>query len=419
MKTLLAQYEVLIPPKLLESMNTWVVFPQKHIMTAAVSSSRRKHKWKNAISVRRKCSERIIDEILNETKHFLEPLLVPINHLKILVFYTLHSSFLFNKHLDIQLYQVCNPHAASKEASAVHENLEFVIIEPISILTLKEALQRTERLLWEVIQGRATYGEVTAEEEIHLDDLDIEREFEVLKKSKSILCHLDETESQGLNKGSDTKLPEGLNGLKSMLELIKYACHIRVLKNILELFQLEQCIKDTSFMQIDEIAAQLEDVRCKKALTPLTANEQLGIIKGALCVKPEMSSDNFSFLGTILDSHDFFQFIFRKHFFGEKGQLAFRQLYELITQQLQHMDYEEYVLNHLLGAFKFISPFVTLKAQEKQNGTISMFKSLMEQVMELDRRSGPKQLETVNRNMHLIQLWFSQAEVKLLVTLSK
>ena len=87
---------------------------------------------------------------------------------------------------------------------------------------------------------------------------------------------------------------------------------------------------------------------------------------------------------------------------GEKGQAMFQQQYQLITAQLQHEEYNETVLNHLYAAFKFISPFMD---------THQNFQQLMSQVTNLDVTNEMKQLQTVNTNITLIQLWFSRAEV--------
>ena len=87
---------------------------------------------------------------------------------------------------------------------------------------------------------------------------------------------------------------------------------------------------------------------------------------------------------------------------GEEGQAMFQQQYQLITAQLQHEEYNETVLNHLYAAFKIIEPFMD---------THQNFQQLMSKVTRLDVTNGVKQLQTVNSNITLIQLWFSRAEV--------
>ena len=91
-----------------------------------------------------------------------------------------------------------------------------------------------------------------------------------------------------------------------------------------------------------------------------------------------------------------------KEFVGVDGQALFNQQYQLVTTQLQHEEYNELVLNHLFAAFRLITPFVDSE---------QTFSSLMCQVASLGVYDASKQLETVNRNINLIRLWFSRAEV--------
>ena len=103
------------------------------------------------------------------------------------------------------------------------------------------------------------------------------------------------------------------------------------------------------------------------------------------------------------ESNAFYQFVHDKHFVGEKGQALFQQQYQLITAQLQHEEYDETVLNHLYAAFTFIFPFMD---------THQNFHQLMSQVTNLDVTNEMKQLQTVNTNITLIQLWFCRIEVR-------
>lgn len=78
---------------------------------------------------------------------------------------------------------------------------------------------------------------------------------------------------------------------------------------------------------------------------------------------------------------------------------------QLITTQLQHVDYNEVVLNHLIGAYEYIFPFTN------QDQTLQ---SLMKSVHLLDATKGCKQIKTVNCNIDLIKIWFSSQPVSIL-----
>ena len=127
-------------------------------------------------------------------------------------------------------------------------------------------------------------------------------------------------------------------------------------------------------------------------------------------------TDDYEYLdifSKIADSAEFYQFICEKGFTGENGQARFHQQYQLITAQLQHEEYDEAVLNLLYAAYKLILPF-TIKDQS--------FHSLLGSVKQMLTSASPvgaakvtpdclMQIETVNRNINLIQLWFSRGEV--------
>ena len=125
-------------------------------------------------------------------------------------------------------------------------------------------------------------------------------------------------------------------------------------------------------------------------------------------VKKTLCLDNMPFphclelFIAVKDSAAFFQFVYEKQFYGENGKDVFLQKYQLITAQLQHEEYDETVLNHLLAAYTIIEPFMD---------THQSFHQLMSQVTNLDVTNGLKQLKTVNTNITLIRLWFSRTEV--------
>lgn len=64
------------------------------------------------------------------------------------------------------------------------------------------------------------------------------------------------------------------------------------------------------------------------------------------------------------------------------------------------------MLNHLFAAFKLMTPFMDPR---QDLGT------LMSKVLALDVTNGLRQLETVNANITLIRLWFSRAEVSIVL----
>ena len=191
--------------------------------------------------------------------------------------------------------------------------------------------------------------------------------------------------------------------LELMLELPQYVHHIQVIHKICELYQLQGCLDDPQLVELCQLATDLDIGVNHAKMTPLEASQKTKTIKEILCLSSESSPHCLELFTAVGDSNAFYQFVRDKQFVGEKGQAMFQQQYQLITAQLQHEEYNETVLNHLYAAFKFICPFMD---------THQNFHQLMSQVTNLDVTNEMKQLQTVNTNITLIQLWFSRTEVR-------
>ena len=190
--------------------------------------------------------------------------------------------------------------------------------------------------------------------------------------------------------------------LQLMLEPSQYVHHIQVIHRICEQYQLQGCLDDPQLVKLCQLAEELNLGGNHAKMTPVEASQKTETIKVVLCLSNEASPRCLELFTAVGDSTAFYQFVREKQFVGEKGQAMFQQQYQLITAQLQHEEYNETVLNHLYAAFKFISPFMD---------THQNFHQLMSQVTNLDFTNEMKQLQTVNTNITLIQLWFSRTEV--------
>ena len=177
-----------------------------------------------------------------------------------------------------------------------------------------------------------------------------------------------------------------------------------------EQYHLKGCLQDEELKEVQSLVDDMK-LECNRfKLTPNEASERMRRIKVLLCIDQGENDAKaakkraacLEVFPIVANSAEFYQFIRDKQFYGEKGQSTFRQQYQLVTAQLQHEEYEEPVLNHLLAAFNILTPFMNNRQS---------FKTLMTNVTGLDTIFGMKQLETVNTNINLIQLWFSRAEV--------
>ena len=165
---------------------------------------------------------------------------------------------------------------------------------------------------------------------------------------------------------------------------------------------LKQCQEDPDFREVSKWAEALQKEEEREDLTSATTKTMWENVHNIFFPRQNAILKRSEHFSKIADSVDFYHFLEEKQFTGRKGEVLFRQQFELVTAQLQHEEYNEIVLNHLFAAFKFISPF-TDSGQS--------FSSLLKAVSSLDTTEGLTQLDTVKNNMHLIRLWFSRAEV--------
>ena len=338
-------------------------------------------------------------EMAKQLDQYIKPLL---EHMEMLVFFNLHHSQIFNNCVLHQLREVVS---AKKAASSAHPSMISCLVIPspqkmskgkedgVSIQNLANALNATRSYLVKLILGTATYSEIIAEGgELKLETINIEAESNTLT-----------TFFATLEIASHVKSHEGLKGILCMLELFKYtSVHIPTIHNVCKQYRLDGCLMDPNLSRLVKLAADVEGSR--ENLRPVEAMEKITVVRASLCLnKPGSHVNSLDLFDAIANSAAFFQFVRDERFDEVNGQAVFDQQYQLITAQLQHEEYNENVLNHLVAAYKFILPFM----DSKQN-----FEKLMSKVTSLDVSGGLKQLETVNSNITLIRLWFSRAEVR-------
>jgi len=319
---------------------------------------------------------KMLAKFVQDLKTFLAPFK---DCMDMLVFFTLHESKLFSAYLKYEL-QVKNN-------------------------TFDHALRQVKSLLVQLLHGEVTYKEMTSDGAIVLETIDIEKELDILLKSEQ------------LRKLPGIKTTQGLPNVRCMVDLLKVASRIQVVKSVCEQYQLKRCLEDKDLQELVLLSNELMSSEARASLTPQIAAEKMDTVRSLIPTsKGRTMTDDYEYLdifSKIADSAEFYQFICERGFTGEDGQARFHQQYQLITAQLQHEEYDEVVLNLLYAAYKLILPF-TVKDQS--------FHSLLESVKQMLTAASPvgaakatpdflMQIETVNRNINLIQLWFSRAEV--------
>ena len=346
---------------------------------------------------------------------------------------------MFDKYLHVYLQKENEPEVKEQPKSAFSFTVPVIpsfnvqpqardqtVVEGLPLQLLHKALNRTHALILKLMQGTAAYSEITAEGELNLANLDIKEEFDALHSFSAYL-----------------KPPlashKGLAGVQSMLELFQYSHHIQIIHCVCEQYNLQGCLNDPQLVELDQLVKKLNQEKSCAKLTLNEASEKLESVKKILCLSSKKSPHCLELFAAVGDSAAFYQFVRDKWFMKEgcqavakeksqvqedlsmkvsqvqavpkdvgdtvswkEAQALFWQQYQLVTAHLQHEEYDETVLNHLYAAFKFIGPFMD---------TQQSFHKLMSQVTSLDVTNGIKQLQTVNSNITLIQLWFSRAEV--------
>ena len=411
LSSLLAENGVSFPAKLHNTLTRYVLFPgeakevvggllEKEFPCSTTGQFNPGHDISLKLSKKLALNDLIL--LVNDLQYFLQPVL---DHLDMLVFFHLHRSVMFDKYQKLYLEKGARDHMERVRSASVRPSgfpglalpavslrgaeVEAEQLERMELPNLARSLVQTTHLLTKLIEGSATYNEIIAEGILDLENLDIDQEFDILKEYiQYFKVRLDSE--------------EGLLGVRNMLELFQYTQHITNIHGVCEQYKLQGCLDDKDLKDLVEIAQELGPENSRRALTLNNATETMGRVKKLLFGDQQAQSQCLKLFEAVSDSAAFYKFIKEKRFGGEHGQAVFSQQYQLITAQLQHEEYDEQVLNHLFAAFKFMSPFMNTRQD---------FRDLMKQVVRLDTSHGLKQLETVNSNITLIQLWFSRAEV--------
>ena len=205
---------------------------------------------------------------------------------------------------------------------------------------------------------------------------------------------------------------EGKEGINHMLELFQYSEQISVIPEVCMQYHLDQCLKDPKLYELVEIVNSVKTAEDRDKVTGKTANKHMKKAWEILKFGDTSIAERcLKIFPAVANCAEFYQFIQNKGFANDTN--AFRSQVELITAQLQHEDYNETVLNHLMPAFQYICPFLD---KEQSLG------DLMNKIIKLyhngvgfgcDSRRDFCQLATVNSNISIIKLWFFRTEVSI------
>ena len=329
-------------------------------------------------------------EALKSTLHtFIQPLR---ENLKTVVFFCLQRSDLF--------FRYTQHFMKENQVACQQRQITFQSLRPLMrdvnynvIGHASDAVESTLVLIDKIFLGTAMYKEVTLNSCIDLFK-DVNLEFE--------LSLLAEFAKFSKNLGSENTYAnlDRLYYLQSFFELDAVLKFLPVINDVLTLFHLDACSSSFEYGILRTTAAAMQN---KGDLTLNQANNTLVDVKSALQLKSGSDLTRFKLFEAVKRCTHYYRFAEKSNFTGPKGWELFIAQYRIVAPQVQHEDFNQALLHHLYGSYKYIAPFFHKE---------TTFSDLMNAVLKLDNlERGIDHLITVARNIELIKLWFSNAEV--------
>ena len=254
------------------------------------------------------------------------------------------------------------------------------------------SVESTLELVHNMCMGTATHDEVTLNGHINLSNtekIDYELELFITFASSDLSRNLFGT-------------PDGLYGLQCFAELDAINKYIGTITDVLRQFKLRICLESDEYNVLQEADTVLAD---KGNMSLNTARETLQQLKDALHLKSDSDLTCFRIFESVRRCANFYHFAEKSKFTGPTGKRSFIDQYRIVQAQVQHEDFNQAILHHLYGSYDYIAPFFN---------TLVTFSQLMTAIMDLKHLDkGIEHLETVSRNIVLIEMWFRKVEVSM------
>ena len=346
---LLLTYGVSFPPELQETLRQKIIFPGnemevpekqklKHIISPSPNNDFNPGQ-DISLMVTKSLSLYDLQKILEDLQIFLDPI---IDHIEMFVFFHLHKSEMFTKHLLKRLNDISTASSPNKPEktflnlpSSIRPSLTFTksVVrqakdEGIPIKVLQRALDGVKDLLLKFVKGTATYSDIVADGTINLETLSTEKELAVLRVF---------TEMNGYD-------CENVDGVKSMLDLFQLVYNIGQIKEVCEQYGLEKCLMDANLKKMIEIAEELKVEQFRAELTSIDAKCKMAFIKKTLCLGQCNNYNCLNLFTTVAESSAFYQFVKERQLVSIAGE-------SVVNDQLQHIS------KSLMDGVAMIAPF--------------------------------------------------------------
>ena len=245
-------------------------------------------------------------------------------------------------------------------------------------------------LLQKVIDGSATLNEVFLNSTIISSQSSIEHELMILKQFVS----------HGFSAQCTIPFDASTHGLKGFMELQAIITNIPVVSDVLKQFGLYNCQNSKKYTSLKDTAEKMRNIG---TMPLMQVKELLSEVKEILHLSGKTDLSCFKLFQAVERNGPFYRFAKRMGFTGPNGRDTFLSRYRMVAAQLQHEEYNQAVLHHLYGSYKYISPFFDREVH---------FEKLIEEIVQLpDINMGVKHLEQVAANIMMIKVLFENVEV--------
>ena len=337
------------------------------------------------IELTKRSNMRSLAQLLTSLLKFINPLS---RELPAVVFLYIHDCKLFFGYTSYYLKQ-SKAHdtsvAISVKPTAQRDDLNYE-----KIVCAAEVVSLALSLLQKVIDGSATLNEVFLCNSIDSSQASIEQELMILKQFVS----------HGLSAQCTIPFDVSTHGLKGFLELQAIINNISVVSVVLKQFGLYNCQKSAQHTLLKDTAEKMKKIG---TMTLMQAKKLLSEVKEILHLRGKTDLSCFKLFQAVERNGPFYRFAKRMGFTGPNGRDTFLSRYRMVAAQLQHEEYNQAVLHHLYGSYKYISPFFDREVH---------FEQLIEEIVQLpDINMGVTHLEQVAANIVMIKVWFENVEV--------
>ena len=265
------------------------------------------------------------------------------------------------------------------------ENLKHI---EVSIQNFAEILELVKGKVLSILNGAAVYSDIAS---IAGKGMDITRELNIITNCKDL---------------QNNSSYDAVQSFKNVLFLYQIAEHIDALNDFCLEFDLQKCMGDDRFIKLRKI---LQAKESWQHMTISTLCEIFQEIRKLLGIVNENEFKGFTFLRLFrplsTETKELRDFVIENNFRG-KGKDRFLELFDLVTQARQHDEYNAGILNPLYAVYYLLDPL---------NKPDLSLQELIDEVSKLNHDECLSQLKTVNSNIDLIRMWFSKAEVSLIV----